>query len=108
MRENDIAIPFWYGNLYGDRITTYEEFTEDWKHHCFDGTQPDKGRCFIIVVDNKRIGQVNYNGIGRDGNSVDVDIVIADNMDVGKVYGLDALGALCSFIFMQRHEHSGI
>ncbi len=24
---------FWYGELYGDGIPTYEEFTQDWKRH---------------------------------------------------------------------------
>jgi diamine N-acetyltransferase len=97
------ATPFWYGNLYGDKIPTYEEFTKDWKHYFFNGTKPDKGRCFIIVVNNKIIGQVNYNEIDRNTNSVELDIIIAENIDTGKGYGSDALRTLCSYLFEEMN-----
>src|SRR4051795_6406678 len=36
--------------------------------HYFDGSAPELGRCFLIVVDGKSVGQVNYNDIHeRDG-----------------------------------------
>jgi len=90
------ATPFMYGELYGDHVPTYEELMRDWKGYYFDGSKPEKGRCFIILVGNKAIGQVNYNEINRENNSVELDIFIAEDVDKGKGYGTDALRTLAN------------
>lgn len=90
---------YWYGELYGHKIPTYEEFLSDWKDYYFDGTQPENGRCYVIEVNGKPIGQVNYNKINRKTNSVEVDIIIADEADKGRGYGSDALKTLSKFLF---------
>ena len=81
------AAPFWYED---GHIPTYEEFIQDWKGYYFDGSEPEKGRCFIILVSDRAIGQVNYNQINRENNSVELDIIIADDADKNKGYGTDA------------------
>jgi diamine N-acetyltransferase len=93
------STPFWYGELYGDSIPTYEEFTRDWKLHFFDGSQPENGRCFIISAESRAIGQINYNRINRNNNSVELDIIIADDRYKGRGYGSDALNTLVEYLF---------
>ena len=61
--------PFWYGEPYGDPIPTYEKFLEEWKEYYFDGNQPEKGRCFVILIGDRKIGQINHNEINRKNNS---------------------------------------
>jgi len=97
------ATPFWYGELYGDHVPTYEEFIRDWKGYYFDGSAPEQGRCFIILVGNKAIGQINYNEIRRGNNSVDLDIIIAEDVDKNKGYGTDALKTLVKYLFQHMN-----
>jgi len=90
---------YWYGELVGDDIPTREKFFRGWKSHYFDGTAPEKGRCFVILVNDRAIGQVNYNAINADNRSVELDIIIANNEDMNKGYGSDALKALIRYLF---------
>ena len=94
------ATPFWYDD---GRIPTYEECTQDWKRYYFDGSEPEKGRCFVILVDNRAIGQVNYNEINRETNSVELDIIIAEDVDKNKGYGTDALKTLVNYLFQNMN-----
>ena len=97
------ATPFWYGELYGDHVPTYEEFIRDWKGYYFDGSAPEQGRCFIILVGNKAIGQINYNEVNRENNSVELDIIIAEDVDKNKGYGTDALKTLVKYLFQNMN-----
>ena len=103
--QSDSA-PFWYGELYSTHVPTYEEFTRDWKRYYFDGSEPEKGRCFVILVGNRVIGQVNYNEINRDNNSVELDIIIAKDTDKNKGYGTDALKILTNHLFQNMNVQS--
>ena len=94
------STPFWYED---GRVPTYEEFTQDWKRYYFDGSEPEKGRCFIILVGNKAIGQINYNEINRENNSAELDIIIAEDVDKGKGYGTDALKTLAKYLFQNMN-----
>ena len=100
--QSDSA-PFWYGELYGDHVPAYEEFTRDWKRYYFDGSEPEKGRCFIILVGDRAIGQVNYNDINRENNSVELDIFIAEDADKNRGYGTDALKTLVKYLFQNMN-----
>jgi len=93
------AAPFWYGELYGDHVPTYQEFIQEWQRHYFDGSEPEKGKCFVILVGNKAIGEINYNEIDRENNSVELDIIIAEDRDKNKGYGTDALKTLTNYLF---------
>lgn len=95
------ATPYWYGELQGDEIPTYEEFLKDWKKHYFDGSAPEKGRSFVILVDNEAIGQVNYNEIDQHNNSVELDIIIAEDRHKNRGYGSDALRTLTGYLFQK-------
>ena len=97
------ATPFWYED---GIIPTYEAFIRDWKRYCFDGSEPEKGRCFTILIGDKAIGQINYNEINRDNNSVELDIIIAEDADKNKGYGTDALKTLTNYLFQNMNIQS--
>ena len=95
------ATPFWYGELQGDRIPSYEDFLKDWKRYYFDGSELERGRSFVILINSRAIGQINYNDINREDNSVELDIIIADDRDKNKGYGTDALQTLSRYLFQE-------
>jgi len=90
---------FWYGEKSGDPIPTMKGFLKDWKQHYFDGSAPEKGRSFVIMLGRRRIGQINYNKIIKKDNSVELDIIIAQERDTGKGYGSDAIKTLMQYLF---------
>src|SRR3989338_9600051 len=92
------ATPFLYGDLYGNKVPTYEELKTDYVAYYFDGSEPEKGRCFMILVKDQPIGQINYNQIDRKNQSVELDIWIAADQYKNKGYGSDALKTLCNYL----------
>ena len=74
--------------------------------HYLDGTAPELGRCFLILVDGEPVGQVTYNDIvERDGwRQVELDIWMRSESCCGKGFGTDALDALCGYL----HERFGV
>jgi RimJ/RimL family protein N-acetyltransferase len=74
--------------------------------HYLDGTAPELGRCFLILVDGEPVGQVTYNDIvERDEcKQVELDIWMRSESCCGKGYGTDALDALCGYL----HEICGV
>ncbi len=95
------ATPFWYGELYGDEVPDYPDFKHDWQKHYFDGSAPRKGRCFAILLMGKPIGEINYNEFHSLDRSVELDIIIADEINMGKGYGSDAIHTLVQYLFTE-------
>lgn len=93
------ATPFWYGELYGDQIPSYVVFKHEWPDYYFDGSQPQKGRSFAIEVAGELIGQINYNEIHTEDQSVELDILIARSDYHGLGYGSDAIRVLTHYLF---------
>jgi len=87
---------YWYSK---DRKPSLDEFRADWKAYYFDGSAPEKGRCFMIEVNNVAIGVVAYNDIHYVHKRVELDIVIGNEEDCGKGYGTDALKTLVRYLF---------
>ncbi len=98
MATKSEATPYLYGEKYGDKIPTRKELFDDYKKYYFDGSKPDKGRCFAILFDDEVVGQVNYNNINRSNNSVELDIWIAKNNDTSRGLGSDALKTLMEYL----------
>jgi diamine N-acetyltransferase len=65
--------------------------------HYLDGSAPELGRCYLILVDGEPVGQVTYNDImERHGRKqVELDIWMRSAACCGKGYGTDALDDLC-------------
>lgn len=78
----------------------WEEFIDDYYEYFFDGSQPESGRCFIIQLGDKEIGQVNYNEIYDEAGLrfTELDIWLAGSEYTNKGYGTDALKTLCNFL----------
>ena len=93
------ATPYWYGELYGDEVPSYVIFKLEWPSYYFDGSQPELGRCFMILKDGRPIGQINYNKISSRDKSVELDILIAKHEDLGHGYGTDAIRTLTTYLF---------
>ena len=93
------ATPYWYGELYGDEVPSYVIFKLEWPNYYFDGSQPELGRCFMILREGRPIGQINYNKINNKDKSVELDILIAKQKDLGKGYGTDAIRTLTTYLF---------
>jgi diamine N-acetyltransferase len=100
------AATYWYGDRCGTRIPSPQDFRNEWQPFYFDGSQPEKGRSFVIIADGKPIGQINYNEINRICNAVDIDVLIGEDLQKGKGYGSDAIRTLVNHLFQYMHiEH---
>ncbi len=100
------ASAYWYGERCGTRIPSLQDFRNEWQPHYFDGSQPEKGRSFVILADGKPIGQINYNEINRICNAVDIDVLIGEDLQKGKGYGSDAIRTLVNHLFLYMQiEH---
>jgi diamine N-acetyltransferase len=74
-----------------------EDPTQRLDPYYLDGTFPELGRCYLIVVDGEPVGQVTYNDIvdGDGHKQVELDIWMRSEAFCGKGYGSEALDALC-------------
>ncbi|MFH1030273.1 MAG: GNAT family protein [bacterium] len=80
-------------------IPTYEQFCLDYKAYFFNGTEPKLGRCFMIIVDNNPVGQINYDKIDENNKRTELDIWMNCRANCGRGYGADALKTLCDYLF---------
>ncbi len=88
---------FWYGEIYGDELPSFEEFVKDWKPYYFKNTHPEKGRCFFILLNKKPIGVIAYNSV--ISRRTEIDIIIADKQNQSKGYGPEAIRLLVKYLF---------
>lgn len=75
-------------------IPTWDEFCGDYTSLFFDGSQPDRGRSFIIEVDGQSIGHISYDGLDSKRSFAELDIWMRSQECCGHGYGTDALVAL--------------
>ena len=88
--------PFWGGS---DHHGSLDEYVSHWEPHYFNGSQPDRGRCFTIETDDRPIGMIVYNRVDTSSRSTEIDIVIGEPGYRDRGYGTDALRAFISFLF---------
>ena len=84
-------------------IPAWEEFRDGYEPYYFDDSQPELGRCFIIIVDDVPVGTVSYNEIDKDHRRTELDIWMSCEANCGKGYGPDALKTLCDYLF-KKHD----
>lgn len=101
MATRSSATPLWYGKLYENKVPTKKQFFADWEAYYFSDKNPKLGRCFLIMVNKKTIGEINYNRIinGR----TEIDIIITDQINQGKGYGPDAIRTLVGYLFSEMN-----
>ena len=97
--KSDITASIMGPPLFPDHpIPTWEEFCADYKPHYFDDSAPELGRCFVILVDDMPVGQINYNGIDKHNHWTGLDIWMSCEANCGKGYGPDAIKMLCEYL----------
>ncbi|WP_207426639.1 GNAT family N-acetyltransferase [Pedobacter sp. SYSU D00535] len=79
-------------------VPNWEEFDGDYLDYYFDGSQPMKGRCFVLEYEGQEIGQINYNVINPQRKSTEIDIWLADRKFSGKGLGTEAVKILCNYL----------
>lgn len=79
-------------------VPTWGEFCADYRPHFFNGSSPELGRCFIIMVDCIPIGQINHDKIDQQRRRTELDIWMSCEANCGKGYGPDALLTLCGYL----------
>ena len=85
-------------------LPSWKEFCDDYKDFFFDGTKKNVGRCYLIVVDNAPVGQINYHTLHRNYKHTELDIWMKNDDSCGKGFGSDALITLCQYL----HNELGI
>ncbi|MFQ5925063.1 MAG: GNAT family N-acetyltransferase [Dehalococcoidia bacterium] len=80
-------------------VPAWEEFCADYKPYFFDGSSPELGRCFIIMINSMPVGQLNYNDIDQHHQRTELDIWMSCEANCDKGYGPDALQTLCEYLF---------
>lgn len=66
MAQSDITPSIMGPPRFSDHpIPTWEEFCSDYKPYFFDSSSPELGRCFIIMVNDVPVGQINYSEFDR-------------------------------------------
>lgn len=85
-------------NFSDNLIPTWDEFNQDYFDFYFDGSEPLKGRCFILIYNGQQIGQINYNEIDLTRKSTEIDIWLADRKHTGKGYGTEAIRILSNYL----------
>jgi len=82
-------------------IETAEEFFDSdsgYADYFFDGTQPEKGRGYVILVDNAPVGFVSYSSFHLKRGLSELDIWMNCEANCGKGFGSDALIALGNYL----------
>jgi RimJ/RimL family protein N-acetyltransferase len=98
------VVPFWGG---ADSYPDFESFMADWAPFYFDGSEPTRGRAFMIeaLPEGRPIGVVATNEIDARHMTTEIDMLIGVGRYRGRGYGSDALGALVRFLFDEVGLH---
>ena len=88
--------PFWGGS---EHYSDLADYLRHWEPHYLDGSQLERGRCFIVEADDVPIGMVNYNCVDVTSRSTEIDILMGHPEYRDRGYGTDALQAFLSFLF---------
>ena len=79
-------------------IPSWAEFLADYEDYYFDGSAPEQGRSFVIMVDGEPVGQINYGEIDGERRRTELDIWLKSGRHTGKGFGSAALKALTSLL----------
>lgn len=77
---------------------TWDAFCEDYEELYFDGTNPEFGRVFMIVLNGKKIGCVSYASFHLREQMAELDIWMDSEANCGKGYGTLAIIELCNYL----------
>ncbi|WP_321383547.1 GNAT family N-acetyltransferase [uncultured Enterococcus sp.] len=80
-------------------IASYEEFcTQYYEEYYFTGSNPEKGRGYLIVVEHVSVGFVSYSAFHLKPSHAEFDIWMNSEANCGKGFGTEALVLLSEFL----------
>jgi len=86
-------------------LPSFEEFKKDYESYFFDGSAPEKGRSYIITLDDKEdIGHISYTSYHLLKGIAEFDIWLSDLKYTGKGYGTKAISLLAEKIFKEGYQ----
>ena len=83
-------------------VPSRAEHDADYAAHFFDGSRPERGRSFLIVVGGEPVGHVSYDRLDELGGVAELDIWMRDAASCGHGWGSDALDALARHLGAAR------
>lgn len=91
-----------------ETLPSYDNFKADYEDYYFNGSQPEKGRCFIIVrKDNEKqedIGVISYTSVHLLDKITEFDIWLKSLRYTGHGYGTQALMKLSGIVKDMGYE----
>lgn len=100
-RSNLTSEMLGYPKFPDNPVPTWEEFDEDYLDHYFNDSQPNAGRCYLIIHNDTEVGQINYNPIDGVTKTTELDIWLADKKFTCKGIGTAAIDILCKKLFAE-------
>ena len=85
-------------NYPNNSIPDFEEFFEDYADYYFTGSEPEKGRGFIIMQGEEQLGFISYASFHVKQNMSEFDIWLNSEAKCGKGYGTDAIISLGNYL----------
>lgn len=79
-------------------VPTFEAFCADYKRHYFDGSDPRRGRSFLIRADGTELGQINSNEIDTQRGRTELDIWLAGEAACNRGLGPAAIETLADHL----------
>lgn len=76
-------------------VPTWEEFIADYRDHFFDGSDPSRGQCYIVMQADVPVGQINHGDIFGMPPTTELDLWLAGAEFLGLGYGPAAVDLLC-------------
>lgn len=88
-----------------DSLPSFEEFKHDYLPYFFDGSAPEKGRSFIIRLNNiEDIGHISYSSFHLLEGITEFDIWLSGLKFSGKSYGTSAISLLSRRVFAEGYN----
>ena len=79
-------------------IPSFEEFFDDYADYFFTGSNPDKGRGFIIIHGKDLVGFISYCSFHLKPHKSELDIWMNSETNCGKGFGSDAISSLADYL----------
>ena len=105
LTQSDLTSSIMGSQDYPDNaMPTWDEFCDDYPLSFFNASGDGKGRNYIIVINDEKIGTIGYDLLDKQKDRVVLDIWMRSEKYCGHGYGSDALNTLCNYI----HKNHGI
>lgn len=89
---------WWYGPQCGEPMPSRSKFFTDFSDEYFNDEDQLAGRCFAIIHNSKKIGQVSYGKVDLEEKKSEIDIIIGDEENMGRGLGTLALELLIDYL----------